>query len=160
LPIETPSTSTRKRVAAQPAPVYQRTKKPRTNVAHQALADIATAAGDITSIMGSLRDALAAPVPSEQAPALATDPIPGKTFQLSPQRRADAGKLAQRETWLTPPQRVALVKVVRDVKLADEYTNFDTEEMRVLWVLDQLQDVGVVAFHPDYSFKYMDYTNL
>ncbi|KAF8143240.1 hypothetical protein K438DRAFT_2029674 [Mycena galopus ATCC 62051] len=150
-PVRTPSVNPRKRTAAQSTPVY--TKKPHTSAAAQALSDLAASAGDLTNLMGSFRDVLAAPVPATG------DSGPSTTLQLSPQRRTDAIKLAQQEQWLVPMHRLALIKLLRDVKLADEYNTIklDTEEMRVLWVQGVLQDVGVYAFHPTYSFDVMNF---
>jgi hypothetical protein len=110
--------------------------------------------------MTSFRDILAAPttLPAPAAPvvtAAVTDPVapgvasiavagpppaPANPLLLSPQRRTAAIQLAQQETWLLPVQRLALVKLVREVKLADEYINLESEEMWVLWVLEMFRD--------------------
>ncbi|KAJ7868027.1 hypothetical protein B0H14DRAFT_2572520 [Mycena olivaceomarginata] len=165
--VQTPAPAGRKRVAAQSDTTYSRsTKKARTTVAAQALSDLAASAGDLNTIMASFRDILAAPA-DPVAPAVtplaiaapagapAGPPAPANPLLLSPQRRTAAIRLAQQETWLLPVQRLALVKLLREVKLADEYINLESEEMRVLWVLEMLRDVGVYAFHPEISIDFM-----
>lgn len=150
-PPKTPAVKPQKRVAAQP---YQQSRR-RTS-GSDALAEIASLAADFNGIMSSFRDlfaaSAAAPTPATStAPAPAGVSAPTPSLHLSPQRRTEAIITAQKEMWLVPKDRVALINILRDVSKADIYNALETEEIRVPWVIDELQQIGVHAFHPLYS---------
>ncbi|KAJ7131877.1 hypothetical protein C8R43DRAFT_956835 [Mycena crocata] len=143
-------TSTRKRVAAQSSSGYH--KKPRLGPGTQGLIDIASAAVDFNEIFSSFRGAFAATDGAPQTSAsTSTAPAPAPVFQLSPQRRITAIVQAQKESWLSNSDRVALIKILRDVTKADVYTALETDEIRIPWILSELEEVGVITFHPTYS---------
>lgn len=76
-----------------------------------------------------------------------------RAFQTSPQRRISAVHQVQdAETWLDPRQRLAFIQILKkDTDTADVYMALETDELRIPFVLDELQKVGVLAFHPEYS---------
>jgi hypothetical protein len=112
----------------------------------QGLFDLNATAGEFTEIMGSFRDLWATGPTNETAASTSTP-----AFMTSPQRRTNAIKLAQKEEWLAPAERVALIRILRDVTKADVYIALDTDDVRIPWIIDELNDVGVMVFHPVYS---------
>ncbi|KAJ6546381.1 hypothetical protein B0H10DRAFT_2447572 [Mycena sp. CBHHK59/15] len=141
-----PSVRNGKRTAAQPAPMYR--KKPKLSGGARALEMLATSAVDFNDMFANFLSAPAT-TPATASTTASTSMTPA--FQTSPQRRIGAIMLAQKEAWLSPAQRVALIKILRDVTKADVYTALLTEEIRIPWVLDELNDAGIIAFHPMYS---------
>ncbi|KAJ7453431.1 hypothetical protein FB451DRAFT_1408835 [Mycena latifolia] len=147
-----PSATIRKRTAAQSAPVYR--KKPRLSAGAQAITDIAASTGEFNEIMSSFRDVFAASNAASATttmPAASTSTSATPTFQISPQRRTSAIHRAQEEMWLQPNERVALVRILRDITAADTYNALLTDEMHIPWVIDKLKAIGIFVFHPVYS---------
>lgn len=87
-------------------------------------------------------------VSSSAAPITAP---PALALQLSPQRRTAAIHQAQQEEWMLPHERLQLVQIVRNVEAADTYLALLTEDMRIPWIIDELEKVGVTVFHHKYS---------
>ncbi|KAJ6493692.1 hypothetical protein C8R47DRAFT_1269881 [Mycena vitilis] len=164
-----PPAGSLKRAAATPhLPGFR--KKARLSTGAQGLVELAAASQDFNDIFGSIRDILAstsgptttpdtavAPTASTSAAAVtavaATSVPTVGNFQTSPQRRNDAVALAQNELWLTPLERLELIEVLDNIRLADVYTGLRTEELRIQWIIRQLNKVGVTVFHPEYSFN-------
>ncbi|KAJ7718237.1 hypothetical protein B0H16DRAFT_1425954 [Mycena metata] len=140
-----------RRMPAQPTPMYR--KKARLSAGAQGLIDLNQTAMEFNEIFSGFRNMFTTPDSSTApTPGASTSTTPAPTH-LSPQRRSSAIKLAKEETWLSKPHRVALVQILRDVTQADVYLQLvDEEEMRVLWVIDELADKkNIYAFHPEYS---------
>ncbi|KAJ7032800.1 hypothetical protein C8F04DRAFT_1184750 [Mycena alexandri] len=143
--------------AAQPAPPHH--KKPRVSAGAQGLFDIARAAEKFNGIFEDFHHVLAQPQPAPAATGVAsmstiTAPaatLPPSAFQTSPQRRTSAIVGAQNETWLTNRERVALVRVLTVLEKAEVYNALLTDDIRIPWIIDELQKVGVFAFHPEHS---------
>ncbi|KAJ7933488.1 hypothetical protein B0H13DRAFT_1855998 [Mycena leptocephala] len=159
------SVRAQKRPAAQ-STVYR--KKPRITAGAQGLVDLNRTAAEFNDIMGSIRDIFAS---SSNSPAASTasststpsNPVPSNPgpstplFQPSPQRHSAAIARIRDETWLGASERTALVRMLRDIHKVDEYNGvYDEEEMRIVWILDELRAVGVYAFHPKYSSLFPD----
>ncbi|KAJ6523998.1 hypothetical protein B0H19DRAFT_1085458 [Mycena capillaripes] len=148
----------RKRAAAPQAPKTY-AKKPRLSGGAQGIVDLVGAAKDMNSILGDMRDIFAAPA----APtALATTSVTQAStsehaapsvpaFQLSPQRRQAAIYQAQQETWMDPRDRLRLIQIVRNIEAADTYMSLLTEDMRIPWIIDELEKIGITVFHHKYS---------
>ncbi|KAJ6450043.1 hypothetical protein C8R45DRAFT_1128251 [Mycena sanguinolenta] len=141
----------RKRVAAQPASQ----KKSRLSSGPQAIQELVSAASDFNVIFGKMGtyfadSAASAPAAAPVAPA--AGPL-AATFQTSPQRRVSAVVLAQREDWMTPQERLALIQILTDnQKLADVYPALLTDDMRIPWIISELGKVDVYVFFPSQVF--------
>ncbi|KAF7372334.1 hypothetical protein MVEN_00093600 [Mycena venus] len=86
------------------------------------------------------------------APAVVPTVPPTPVFQTSPQRLISAVTLAQQEDWMTVPERLALIRILKeDPRMVDVYSAMLTEDMRIPWIIDELGKVGVVVFHHKYS---------
>ncbi|KAJ7255945.1 hypothetical protein C8J57DRAFT_1473077 [Mycena rebaudengoi] len=133
------------RRAAQSTPTYH--KKSKLSGGARALEMIASSAMDFNDMMGTYF-ASTGGAPTTSSTPTTMSPL---AFQTSPKRRTDAIMQAQKELWLTASHRVALVKILRDVTTADVYNALLTDEIRIPWVLEELNDVGIIAFHPLYS---------
>ncbi|KAK7025817.1 hypothetical protein R3P38DRAFT_3355986 [Favolaschia claudopus] len=131
---------------ARPSVVQK--KAPRLSGGAQAITDLNATASKFNEIFARLIPDAAGGAPHASAPI-----PPAPSPLLSPERRTAAINLArQKEDWLDTAQRVALVQIVRDARNADVYLALaDDEGMRITWVLEELQKVGVYAFHPTYS---------
>jgi hypothetical protein len=146
-------TNPRKRVAAQPAPH----KRSRLSGGGQGIQDLANAASDFNVIFGKMGNLFAdgaGSAPAAAAP-VPVAPVAGPsmpTFQTSPQRRVSAVVLAQREDWMSPEERLALIQILTEnQRLADVYPVLLTEGMRIPWIINELRKVDVHVFHHKYS---------
>ncbi|KAF7338998.1 Myb-DNA-bind-3 domain-containing protein [Mycena venus] len=161
-----PSKQSGQRRAAQPAPAQSIQKKPRLTPAAQGLLSLTKSAERFNEIFGDLRDFLvapaSAPAPANSSAATSTSTATvaststattTRAFQTSPQRRVSAVHQVQdAETWLEPRQRLAFIQILKkDTDTADVYMALETDELRIPFVLDELRNVGVFAFHPEYS---------
>ncbi|KAJ7811103.1 hypothetical protein B0H13DRAFT_2384147 [Mycena leptocephala] len=146
--------SNRKHAAALQAPRTY-TRKSRLSGGAQGILDLAGAAKDMNGILGDMRDIFAIPASTSAAQGSSstapTTAPPALALQLSPQRRTAAIHQAQQEEWMLPQERLQLVQIVRNVETADTYLALLTEDMRIPWIIDELEKVGVTVFHHKYS---------
>ncbi|KAF8214656.1 hypothetical protein K438DRAFT_2008884 [Mycena galopus ATCC 62051] len=162
---ETGSSSPVPSVRGQKCPAIQSStyrKKPRVSASAQGLVDLTRTAAEFNEIMGSIRDIFASgsnlPAASTASNAAPLNPVPSTSlFQSSPQRHSAAIGRVRGETWLGTSERTALVRILRDIHKVDEYNGvYDEEEMRIIWILEELRAVGVYAYHPKYSSLSLD----
>ncbi|KAJ7054233.1 hypothetical protein C8F01DRAFT_1164491 [Mycena amicta] len=153
-----PAPTRTKRVAAQPAGSVKRQRSSGAN----SLSKVADAVGTFNGIMEDFNDTLKSWAPAAAtAPTAATVPTastfssaaPDPSHLGTPHRRKLAIKQAQKETWLTIPDRVTLVQLLSkqgNVVKADTYMDLEDEMMRVAWVIAELREISVFVTHPQY----------
>ncbi|KAG6847824.1 hypothetical protein H0H93_005684 [Arthromyces matolae] len=69
--------------------------------------------------------------------------LAGNPADKTPHRHTKAVQRAQAESWLLPPQRLRLFKILEgDIKAADAYLalNEDDQEFRELWIMDKIEN--------------------
>ncbi|KAF8213960.1 hypothetical protein K438DRAFT_1956061 [Mycena galopus ATCC 62051] len=137
-------------------------QKPHVSAGAQGLVNLIRTAAEFNEIMGSIRDIFASgsnlPAASTASNAAPSNLVPlTPLFQPSPQCHSATIGHVRGGTWLGTSERTALVHILRDIHKVDEYNGvYDEEEMRIIWILEELHAVGVYAYHPKYLSLSLD----